>query len=143
MDFIDITPNDFGMRRTKIIDYPKYIDKALKQINSDSKSDDINLSPFNCNNLFHTRPPSIYEDLMFLGTTGFFLLINIIQMIGFMFLIWSILFFFKEYNVMVAKEGKWVMCFFISLFIVYVCAFAYLLTLNLKWYTIISSVNFF
>lgn len=142
MDFIDITANDFGMmRRTKIIEYPKYIDNSLRQLNSDSKTDDINVSEFNFNKLYHSRPPSIYEDQILFGTTGFFLLINTIQMIGFMFIVWGILFFFKGYRVAVDSQGAWIGYTFIGLFILYLCVFAYILTLNLKWYTVISSVR--
>ena len=140
MDFIDITANDFGMmRRIKIIDYPKYLENVLRQVASDSKTDSIDVSQFNFNKLYHSRPPSIYEDLILFGTTGLFLMINVVQMIGFMFIIWGMLFFFREY-IVVKSQGNLLAYLFVILLIFYLCVFAYILTINLKWYTIISSV---
>ncbi len=141
MNYIDNGPNDFGMMGKKIMDYPKYLESALKQQSSDLKTDNINVSQFNFNKLYHSRPPTIYEDLIIFGTSGFFFLINIIQIIGFMFIIWSILFFFKEYSAVVKIEGEWFTYFFITLLLIYIVIFAVLLTTNIKWYTIISSVR--
>lgn len=142
MNYIDIGPNDFGMRGKKIIDYPKYLDNTLRAHTSEKLDDGVDTSKYNFNKLYHSRPPMIYEDLVLFGTTGFYLLINTVQMIGFVFIIWSILFFFKEFNIVVKQEGKWFAYFFVVLMFLYLGAFSFLLTLNLKWFTIISSVMF-
>jgi hypothetical protein len=140
MNFIDIGPNDVGVRGKKIIDYPKYIDIALRQHTGEQSDDGIDVSKFNFNKLYHSRPPMIYEDLIMFGTSGFYLLINTIQMIGFMFILWSILFFFKEFSIVIKQEGEWFAYFFVFLFLIYIAAFTWLLALNLKWFSIISSV---
>jgi hypothetical protein len=142
MDYIDNGTYDFGLLSGKIIGFPKYLLSAKNQQSSDMKFDNINVSQLNFNKLYHNRPPTLYEDLIIFGTSGFYLLINVIQIIGFMFIIWTILFFFKEYTVIVKEQGNWFIYFFISLLLIYIVTFAIILTINLKWYTIISSVSY-
>lgn len=138
MDFIDIAPFDLGNTRSKIIEYPPYLEKALKDMNK--VEDEILVSKLNFSRYFYDRPPSLYEDLVFLGSTGFYLINIILQVTGFMLICSSILILFKYLSQIQAYYGSGMTYVVVGVLVFYVLLYAFLLSLNLRWYTIITSV---
>ena len=138
MDFIDIAPFDLGNTRSKIIEYPPYLEKALKDMNK--AEDEVLISKYNFSKNFHDRPPSLYEDLVFLGSTGFYLINIILQVSGFILICWSILLLFKYLSEIIAYFGSGMVYVIIGVIVFYVFLYTFLLSLNLRWFTIITSV---
>ncbi len=140
MDFIDIAPFDLGNTRSKIIEYPVYLEKALKDMNE--AEDEILVSRYNYNRYFHDRPPSLYEELVFLGPSGFYFIHASMQISGFVMISWSVLILFKYLSVIVAQYGKGMTWVILGIILLYIFIYSFLLSLNLRWYTIISSVSY-
>jgi hypothetical protein len=138
MDYIEIHPFDLGNTRSKIIDYPAYLEKALKDMSN--SEDEILVSQYNLNKFLYDRPPSLYEDIVFLGPTGLHLIHVFLQLSGFMLICWSVLILFKYLPAISAYYGKGMNWVLIITLLLYVFTYAYLLSLNLRWFTIISSV---
>jgi hypothetical protein len=89
---------------------------------------------------FHGRSPSLYEDTVIFGATGFYLLINTIQLIGFAFIAWTIAIFFKHLSYVIEYYGTIYVVLLIMVVLVYLALYCYILSISLRWYTIISSV---
>jgi hypothetical protein len=90
---------------------------------------------------FHSRPASLYEDQLFFGATGFILIINTLQAIGFVFIMWSVVLFVKHYYEISMQFGYICLAFIIPILLIYLVLYCYLISISLRWYTIISSVN--
>ena len=114
--------------------FPVYIDKIT------DKAEDISVSRFNFHEHFQRRTPSLYEDQIIFGATGFSLLLNFLQSIGFIFIAWSILLFVKHFDDIVSHYGNISLVVLIPSFAFYLIAYGYLISISLRWYTVISSV---
>lgn len=78
---------------------------------------------------------------MFLGETGFSLFINLLQYLLFMFALWSTFIFSKEIFNIYKEASGFIVILTIVLFIAYFIAFAYLISISIRWYTIIASIE--
>ncbi len=85
--------------------------------------------------------PTMYEDQILFGATGFSLIINTIQTFGLTFVFWSLLLFVKHYTVILALYGNITYAFIIPGLVLYTMVYSYLLSISLRWFTILSSVN--
>jgi len=140
LDVIDIAPFDLGNTRSNIITYPLYLENALKEMNNEN-ADNIIVSNYNFHKFFHGRPPSLYEDLVILGATGFYLIINTIQIIGFCFITWIVIMIIRYYSMFITQIGNNFSFIFIPLLFLYTIFFAFMIAINIRWYTIISSIE--
>jgi len=140
LDIIDIAPFDLGNTRSNIITYPLYLEKALKEMNNE-KEDNIIVSNYNFHKFFHGRPPSLYEDLVIYGASGFYMLINLIQVIGFCFIIWMVVIIIKYSSMFITQMGDYFAFIFIPVLFLYIFFYAFLIAINIRWFTIISSIE--
>lgn len=140
LNYMEIAPFDLGNTRTHYIYYPAYLENALKDMGE--VDDKILVSKYNYNRYFHDRPPSLYEELVFLGPAGFYIIHATMQISGFILISWSVLILFKYLSDIIAFYGKGMTWVILGLLMFYILTYSFLLSLNLRWYTIISSVSF-
>lgn len=134
MSYNDILNFNQNFATGQFTNFPVYIDKAIE------KPEDAKVSKINFHEHFHHRTPSLYEDQILFGATGFFLAINTLQAIGFIFTAWGVALFFKHYSEISLYYGPSCLAFIIPTLVAYIILYAYLLSISLRWYTIISSV---
>jgi len=105
------------------------------------KEDNIIVSNYNFHKFFHGRPPSLYEDLVIYGASGFYMLINLIQVIGFCFIIWMVVIIIKYSSMFITQMGDYFAFIFIPVLFLYIFFYAFLIAINIRWFTIISSIE--
>jgi hypothetical protein len=91
--------------------------------------------------MIHNNYPSLYEENMFMGETGFIFFMNFIQLILFLFCVWSTFIFTKEIFNIYYNQPIWMFAISIASFIIYFFLYAYLISISIRWYTIISSIE--
>lgn len=91
--------------------------------------------------MIHNNYPSFYEENMFMGSTGYNVLLNLVQCILFLFTAWSTLIFSKEIFNIYYEKPLWIFLCTIGLFILYFFLYAFLISITIRWYTIISSIE--
>ena len=135
-DFQDVDYNSNSALQS--MGYPKYL---LNLIQDEKEMEDLNKNVSFLHINFHQRPPSIYENLMIFGISGFPFLLNIIQSICIIFIAWSVITFSKHFNKIEDKYSKLSYIFLIGGCIIYFILQGFLSTLILKYYTIIDSIE--
>ena len=118
-------------------EYPVYLDEVF------SKGLMAKLVDGNSHRNFHKRIPNLYEEQVIFGASGFSLLVNIIQCLGFIFIAWSVLIFVKHMNEILSFYGSLMLALIILTLVVYVILYTYLISISIRWLTIISSVRYF
>jgi hypothetical protein len=78
---------------------------------------------------------------MFMGSTGFNVFLNILQCILFLFAVWSTFIFSKEIFNIYYEQPLWVFLCGIGLFTLYFFLYTFLISITIRWYTIISSIE--
>ena len=78
---------------------------------------------------------------MIMGSTGFNVLLNLLQCVLFLFTAWSTFIFSKEIFNIYYEQPLWVFISSIGLFIFYFFLYTYLISITIRWYTIISSIE--
>ena len=78
---------------------------------------------------------------MFMGSTGFNVFLNILQCILFLFAVWSTFIFSKEIFNIYYEHPLWVFLCGIGLFTLYFFLYTFLISITIRWYTIISSIE--
>ena len=135
-DFQDVDYNSNSALQS--MGYPKYL---LNLIQDEKEMEDLNKNVSFLHINFHQRPPSIYENLMIFGISGFPFLLNLIQSICIIFIAWSVITFSKHFNKIEDKYSKLSYIFLIGGCIIYFILQGFLSTLILKYYTIIDSIE--
>ena len=135
-DFQDVDYNSNSAFQS--MGYPKYL---LNLIQDEKEMEDLNKNVSFLHINFHQRPPSIYENLMIFGISGFPFLLNLIQSICIIFIAWSVITFSKHFNKIEDKYSKLSYIFLIGGCIIYFILQGFLTTLILKYYTIIDSIE--
>jgi len=135
-DFQDVDYNSNSAFQS--MGYPKYL---LNLIQDEKEMEDLNKNVSFLHINFHQRPPSIYENLMIFGISGFPFLLNLIQSICIIFIAWSVITFSKHFNKIEDKYSKLSYIFLIGGCIIYFILQGFLSTLILKYYTIIDSIE--
>ena len=116
---------------------PKY----LSELANDEKMNKMKNSGNSLFSHFHLRPLSFYEENIFLGQTGLYLLLNIIQSTAVIFVVWEIgifIFYFTNY---IKNEGIGAILLTILVMIVYFLLYEFLVILAIKRLTVISSIE--
>jgi hypothetical protein len=98
---------------------------------------------FNMHIHLMNRSPSFYDDLILLGGSGFYVLLNIIQTIACSFIIWMTILILKHVTYMVNQYSGYILFAVIPIMILYLLINVFLFALTMKWYTIITSVYIF
>ncbi len=80
---------------------------------------------------------------MLFGASGFAMIINFLQAIGMSFVIWSLVLFLRHYVQILSTYGNFTYAFIIPGLVIYTVVYSYLLSISLRWYTIIASVFIF
>jgi len=85
----------------------------------------------------------LFEGTVVLGITGFTLLLNIIQTLSVSFIIWSVLLYVKHLTPMMDYYGnnKVILAAVVPLTVIYFILMVLITVLNLRWYTLISSIE--
>ncbi len=91
--------------------------------------------------MIHNNYPSLYDEMMFMGSTGYYIFLNLIQYILFLFSVWSTFIFTKEIFNIYREKPIWMFGSTIGLFVLYFFLYTYLITITIRWYTIISSIE--
>lgn len=78
---------------------------------------------------------------MFMGSTGFNIFLNLLQCILFLFTVWTTCIFSKEIFNIYYEQPLWVFISSIGLFIIYFFLYTFLISITIRWYTIISSIE--
>jgi hypothetical protein len=76
-----------------------------------------------------------------MGPTGIYLIINTLQAIGFIFVAWVVLLYYKYLPLMLNFHGIMILYITIPVTVLYVILYSYFLSISLRWFTVISSVN--
>lgn len=135
MEFSDLEHFNQQYATGKFLNYPLYIDNVMK----DSKMAQI--SKINLHEHFHHRSPSLFEDNMFFGASGFYILLNTLQAIGFVFIVWTVLLITKHLGAMLDVFGNSFLFLVIPIIAIYIAVYSFIISISLRWYTVISSVN--
>ncbi len=80
---------------------------------------------------------------MLFGASGFAIIINFLQATGMSFVIWSLVLFLKHYLPILEKYGNYTYAFIIPGLVFYTLIYSYILSISIRWYTIIASVLFY
>jgi len=91
--------------------------------------------------MIHNNYPSLYDEMMFMGSTGFNIFLNLIQCILFLFTVWTTFIFTKEIFNIYNQKPIWMFVCTIIIFILYFFLYTYLISITIRWYTIISSIE--
>jgi len=107
------------------------------------QKDNIKLEEGNFSQHFHNRPSNFYETTVFFGITGFTFILNLIQSLAVVFVIWGIILYAKHLTAMMDYFGnnKIILVAVIPITIIYFICMVLITTLNMRWYTIISSIE--
>ena len=135
-DYQDVDSNSNSALQS--IAHPKYL---LHLIQNEKEMENLNDNKSFIHQNFHQRPPSIYENLLFFGISGFSLILNIIQSICIIFIACSIITFTKHYHKIINKYSNLINILLIGSLIIYFILQGYLTALLLKYYTIINSIE--
>ena len=76
-----------------------------------------------------------------MGSSGFSVILNLIQFISFIFTVWSTLIFTKEIFEIYKNSPIAIFVLTIILFIIYFFLYALIISIALRWFTIISSIE--
>jgi hypothetical protein len=105
------------------------------------KPESLFLGNLNAHRHFQNRAPNYYEDLVLFGAGGFYLLLNLIQTISVLFIIWTVILYFKHVTYFVDYYTPKFLALVIILYVLYLFALLVVLSLALKWYAVIASVR--
>lgn len=128
----------------KFVDnYPLYLKKF-----SDDSENIKNISTSIFHRLVHGRPSSFYEETIIFGASSYNFIINTIQTINVVFILWITVMSMKIIPLYHEESYKKNSEFILSLYIIsYVCIFTYLLiqsfitAILLRWFTVIGSTE--
>ena len=134
IEFINNLPYQMVTTKKKMIDLPLYIEEILE---SDIKSCGFKIG---LNNFLHNSVPNIYENLLIFGSSGFQLLINSIQLLTFLFVLWIVLIIFIEIQTLINTDEDLFIILFVIFFVVYIIYLPYLISSNINMFTLLSSV---
>jgi hypothetical protein len=116
-------------------EYPVYLDEVFSKGLMDK------LVEGNNHINFHRRIPTLYEEQIIFGASGLSVLTNILQCLGFIFIAWTVLIFVKHMDAINSFYGSIMVAFIILALVIYVILYTYLISISLRWLTIISSVR--
>lgn len=85
--------------------------------------------------------PSLYDENMFLGETGFSVILNLVQLILFLFSTWSTYVFSKEIFNIYNTQSPWIFGICIGAFVGYFLLYTFLISITIRWYTLIASIE--
>ena len=135
----DYQDSDFSLNNAlQSKGYPIYLKKIILDENEYNK---LNQENEGVHYHMHNRPPSLYEENMILGATGFAFILNAAQACAMILCIWSVVIFAKHSYILREKYHKFIYAFLIFLLIIYFSVQGFLISILLKWYSIIDSIE--
>lgn len=119
--------------------HPVYL---LNLIQNENKMNALNKKTISLHEHIHLRPPSLYENTLICGASGFAFMFNIIQTCSMLFIAWLIILYIKHYFYIRTVYSKLtVLLFMIPCSIVYFVLYVYLTAIVLKWNAVVSSIE--
>ena len=119
--------------------HPVYL---LNLIQNETKMNELNKKTISFHEHIHLRPPSLYENTLICGASGFALMFNVIQTCSLLFIAWIIILYVKHYFYIRTVYSKLtVFLFMIPCSIIYFILYVYLTAVVLKWNAVVSSIE--